>query len=254
MRILASICVLTFLTFAQAIDPAVTILPKPNSAIGTPDPVKVTEPIKPVAKLAGPSECEVGQQIKFSSEGSVGADIQFSVSPPTISFEPVKLLDGKDTPGVIFTPSRPGTYYIYMILNSDNKTGFTVSIVSVKGQSAPVVPVVPIKPDQPYFDLKGSIKADRNNDAMSDQYLGSLLTLMDEWPGLADSALTFGDFTSSFRVAAQKVLPAGQLTETRRAIAAYMSSRFPKEPSQSTNKELIAAVRAEIVATIKVSK
>lgn len=244
-----TICVATFLLLVPiclGADPV-----GPHKEIK--DAVKDVVVKGPLAKMAGPSDCDVGQQIKLTSEGSVGVDIQFSVSPPTTGFEQVKLMDGKDTPGVIFTPSRVGIYYIYMMLNGEGKTAYTILIVNVKGPPAPA-PDNPDETKRTFFQLRPAIKADMDGDAQTGQYLGTLLTLMDEWSTIADNTKVFSEFTATFRASAKKALEDGKLTETRRTIAAYMTSRFPKDPTTPVNKDLILAVKAEIVSTIKASR
>ncbi len=211
---------------------------------------KVDPDVKtPVAKLTGPQKAHVGEQLRYTTEGSSGADLLFSISPPTTSFEPVKLMDGKDTPGVIYTPSRPGTYYIYLMLNSNGKTGYALLILTVEGS----IPPTPDNPDKTFFNLKDAIKADKAADAQAGQTIAQLEALFGQWGTMAEASTTWPQFLKTFKDAATASLE-DKLPASRKAIAEYIATRLPKDGATPYDKNLIKVVAGEVLQTVKLSK
>jgi hypothetical protein len=237
-------CALAVVMFAGLSAPA------PITRAQAPAPKAEPDAKAPVAKITGPSKAKVGEQLKYTTEGSKGSDILFSISPPTVGFEPVKLLDGKDTPGVIFTPSRGGVYYIYVMLNDNGKTGYTLLVLDVQGGGGNVDPV---NPDKSFFALKEAIAADHEKDAQSGQYVAQLESLMGQWDALSAAASSWEQFNKMFKDAATTALE-DKLQNTRKAIGAYIGTRFPKNASDSFNRDLVKTVKNEILQTIRVSK
>jgi hypothetical protein len=131
----------------------VTALSLAMSSAFADDPVPIgpkvkADPSGPVAKLTGPLKAKVGDQLVFTTEGSVGSDIKFTVNPPTVNFLVVKLVDEKDNIGAVFTPVRTGTFQIVMMLNQDGKTGFSTLTVTVEPPPPPPVP------EKEYFPIR----------------------------------------------------------------------------------------------------
>lgn len=212
-------------------------------------PQEVTQ--APVAKIAGPIEANVGEQLKYTTDGSLGSDIQFSITPPTIAFEPVKLLDGKDTPGVIFTPSKPGTYYITTMLNANGKTAYVILPVVIKPYSTP--PLDPINPDKTYFNLKDALKTDRAADATTDAIIPELESLISKWDEIAKASDSWETFTKTFKDASGPVL-GSKIPNVRKSIKDHMTQRFPTNPNAKFDPDLVARVKIEILQTIRLSK
>lgn len=222
-------------------------------------------PAGPLAKLTGPTKATVGQQLKYTSEGSVGQDIQFTVSPSASTFEQVKLLDGKDTQGVIYTPVAAGTYYVYLMLNDVNRTAYATLTLQVSGQSSPVIvptptpPTVPDKPvvivptDKVFFDIKPALKKDRDGDEMAAQSVAQLEALFDELVDIGNKSTTWEQFINTFKDASKELI-GDKLPECRKAIRDYMNTRFPRDPKAAYNRDLIKEVQKEILQTIKLSK
>lgn len=235
-------CALAFVLFAGLSAPA------PITRAQAPAPKADPDAKAPVAKITGPSKAKVGEQLKYTTEGSKGSDILFSISPPTTGFEPVKLLDGKDTPGVIFTPSRSGVYYIYVMLNDNGKTGYTLLVLEVGGG----IPN-PSNPDKPFFSLKDALHSDFEKDAQSGQYVAQLEVLFEQWETLAYAANSWEQFNKMFKDASTASLE-DKLPNTRKAISAYIGTRFPKSATDAYNRDLIKTVKNEILQTIRVSK
>ena len=203
-----------------------------------------------LAKLDGPSTAKVGQQLKYSTEGSVGQDIKFSLSPPSPGFEAVKLMDGKDTPGVIFTPSSPGTYYIYVMLNANSKTAFATQILTVEG----TIPLPdPVKPDSPYFELREAIKLDKASDPQAPQYIAQFEAVVGQFGTIADNTTNWAQFNSVLKDAAKTAL-GDKIPETRKAVSQYIASKFPKDGNAPFDRAIIKTIQREILQTFKVSK
>lgn len=197
----------------------------------------------PVAKMIGPSAAKVGQQLKYTTEGSVGKDIQFSISPPTTGFEPVKLLDGKDTPGIIFTPSKAGTYYIAVMLNENNKTGHTILVLSVTGNSPAGVES---------FPMKDALMYDKANDKEFDEYVQKMEDFFGRMEKIAEASSNWEQFNKSLVEASAAALDT-HMSASRKAIKGHLTERFAKV-TNPIDKALIRQVQNEIVSTIRAAR
>lgn len=204
-----------------------------------------TDTKSPVAKIVGPEKAKVGEQLKYTTDGSVGQDIQFSISPPSASFEPVKLLDGKDTPGVIFTPNKPGTYYIAVMLNSNNKTGHTILVLNVLGSDGGSVPTE-------YFPLKEAMATDKANDKDYVEFAQKMEEFFGRMNSIANASTTWGQFNKSLLEASSDALDT-HMPASRKVIKEYLITKFPKTDGP-INKDTIKTAQSEIVATIRANK
>lgn len=225
---------------------AINVANRPNLMRGADDKA-------PTIKLIGPANAHVGDQLTFTSEGSNAQDIQFTISPPTQFFVPVKLLDGKDTPGVIHTPVAPGVYYIQAVGNGNNRTALYVHIIQVEPRDN-TPPVVPITPNKVYIPaLKAALETDSKTDQMFAQSVAQLESLFGQWGTIADASKDWAQFGKTFKDASATVI-GDKLPTARKVISEYINSRLPRDGDAKYDPALIKTVLSEILQSIKLSK
>lgn len=221
--------------------------------VPSPPGAPVRDEKTPIIKLTGPGNAHVGDQLTFTSDGSNAQDIQFTISPPTQFFVPVKLLDGKDTPGVIHTPVAPGIYYIQAVGNGNNRTALFIHIIQVEARDNSV-PVVPITPNKIYIPaLKAALETDAKTDTMFAQSVAQLESLFGQWGAIADASKDWTQFGKTFKDASATVI-GDKLPASRKVISEYINSRLPRDADSKYDPQLIKTVLSEILQSIKLSK